>query len=85
MDPAGHSLGEVSDLDERTDLVLVGCSDTDVDEIVLGSEDVEMRKGMSKGWKMTERPDVVPRHKWPLGLSVSVSHRVFCNRSRVSG
>jgi len=32
---------------------------------------------MNEGWKMTERPDVVPRRKWPSGLSVSASRRVL--------
>ena len=60
-------------MDERTDLALAGCNG-------MGG-DVEMKKRMNEGWKMTERPDVVPRHKWPSGLSVSASRRTLRSRS----
>lgn len=84
MDPVGHFLGDVSDVDERTDLVLVGCNGMGGDEVAFWSGDVEMKKRMNEGWKMTERSDVVPRHRWPSGLFVSASRRTLRSRSWVS-
>jgi len=59
LDPFVHSLGEVSDQGERTDLVLVGGSGADGGEIVFGSESESVEMKM----KMTEQSDGVPRRR----------------------
>lgn len=62
-DPVGRSLGEVSDLDERTDLVPVGGGGMDGGEIAFGSKGVEMKMKMIENWRMTGRSDVAPKRK----------------------
>ena len=59
-------------------------------DVVLGSEGAEMRTEMRMKmemggvWKMTERSDGTPRHKWPSDLSAPVFRRRHHNWSWAS-